>query len=158
MQSDQFSLSLRLIDMLDPVAGRIGWPIGKPDGGAWSEAVPQARPSPIVGSTDQARAKRIPLDVSADREKMLVVGDGEGLETALVKGADAQRMLGMMPHLVALRAGVLSPRHMKASEIRFRPHFSPGFNAALEGLCREPRCRFSRGQRTSRALRSSGNH
>jgi hypothetical protein len=52
MQSDQFSLSLRLIDMLDPVAGRNGWPIGKSEEDAWIEAVPQARPSPILGSTD----------------------------------------------------------------------------------------------------------
>lgn len=83
--------------MLDPVGRRNGWPIGKPDEVAWVEAVPLARPAPLPGSTDEVRAERIPFDVSADLEKMRVIGERKGLEPSLIERAGAQGTMGMVP-------------------------------------------------------------
>jgi hypothetical protein len=93
------------------------------------------------------RAKRIPLNVSADRKEMLVVGDGKGLEPALVKGAGAQGMMGMMPsHRMRHRQPVhehrkipigLRPEHqvpmIRHQAKRQQPH-RHGFNARREQL------------------------
>jgi len=96
IQSDQLSLGVRLIDVLDPVAGRNGLPIGKSDEAAWSDAL-QARPTQVLGSTDQARAERIPLDISADRQKIVVIGDREGLELPRGERAGIQGTIGVVP-------------------------------------------------------------
>jgi hypothetical protein len=41
--------------------------------------------SPILGSLDQARTDGIPLDVTADDQEMIIVGNGKTLETGLVQ-------------------------------------------------------------------------
>lgn len=87
IQGHQLRLGVRLIHVLDPVAGRNDRSISMPRETPGIDAVPQARPSPVLRSIDEVGAKRIPLDISADREKMLVIGDGKRLETSLVERA-----------------------------------------------------------------------
>ncbi len=72
-----FGFGHRSVDEVRPVGPTGSWP--------WIEdqplgLQPKARPSPIIGSSDHAGAERVPLHVTDDGQRMLILMDRKGLE------------------------------------------------------------------------------
>jgi hypothetical protein len=64
---------------------------------------PKAAPLPVLGALDEPGAQRVALDVSTDRDEVIVRLNGKGLESALVQVAAA--------HASAMRVPSLRVRH-----------------------------------------------
>ena len=80
---------------------------------------PQTAKPPLVGPVAQTSRVRIPLHVLADREKMMVILDGERLESALIQMAVSG---GVIMSMMAL--GVREAQPLAES-----PHFSVDLRA-----------------------------
>jgi len=55
--------------------------------------MPQAAPTPVLGSSDQVGAQGIALDIAANRQKMVILLDRKGFESALVERPGARRAI-----------------------------------------------------------------
>ena len=91
----------RRIDALDPL---LPAPRGRswvqPHGGLVRERQPlQAGPCPRLGTLDQAGAERVSFDVAQDREQMLILLNGERLESSLPYVAAGAIMPRVAPHM-----------------------------------------------------------
>jgi hypothetical protein len=76
-------LCLRPVHVLNPLGGALHRPLTEARGLTGATAL-KAGPAPILGSLDQTRTKRIPLDVTAYPKKVSIVADRNGLEPTLI--------------------------------------------------------------------------
>src|SRR5687768_5385724 len=77
----QFRLSLRHVDVINPLRRPCDGPFGEPPRSF--VACAQARPLPVLGSAHQGRAKRIPLDVPAHPQEMGIATNWNRFEPSL---------------------------------------------------------------------------
>ena len=150
-QGRHLGVGLRLIDVLTPLTrtgdgpfAEHGLPIVIP-----FQSVPKTAPRPVFRPLHQIGAQSISLNVPADREKVLVILHGEGLEAALIKMARPDGVVMCVP---PLRVSQRQPAHelgqiavasrpqdqvpmIRHQTIRENPHVHPGqsfFQDALE--------------------------
>jgi hypothetical protein len=91
-----FSRRLRLIDEMSPVRRERNGTFNEGNRRSPGGSPRQACPLPVLRAFDEFRAERISLDVSHDRQQMVVLLNQESLEPALPEPA-IRRVLRVMP-------------------------------------------------------------